>query len=973
MKVLKVLAKKIVYFMLLSYLIFLPASSARAEDEDSVLFISSYSESFITVPSQIEGLRSVFDEQNVLLDIEYMDSKRLTTKENIHNFYISLKYKLSNLPIYDAIIVGDDSALQFAIDYQQELFPELPIIFFGINDKERAKTAYDNPYMGGSTEETSLEENIKIAMLFNPDATKVIGIVDGTLTGQGDRKQFEEAVKSFDELEASVLNVSDYTFNEFGEILENIGEDTILLFQSMNQDIVGDYLDLDHQIEFLKEHTKVPVYRASVGGVGEGLMGGRMISYFDMGKNAAETVLEVLDGTPMDAIVLNKTTPYYYIFDYDLIQKYNIDEDRIPPEAILVNKVISPLEKYKNYILTVGGILFVLTIFSTILSFDNAKLRRMKKELQESHEELTATYEELSASEEELKTQYELVQARSEEVNALYQKYDIAIQGTKSTVWELDLNTIATTYLGNADNHLVKSTNQHIINDELIFSMINSDYWQQVQDEIDKCARGEIEEINIQVPTNSEEENQRWLLFRGKRMETSEKCTNKISGIFMDITNMKKQEDYINYMASYDFLTKLPNRMHFLDVLSSELYKGGTGAVMLMDIDNFKTINDTQGHVYGDCLLKAFAERLNSISEKNMFCARLGGDEFLILIKSVSEEAEINPYVSKIMATFDEPFHMDGIENFINISVGITSYPKDSTNINQLIMNADTAMYKVKHSGKNGYVYYHENMKQEIESKIEIEYMIRQALKEEGFQLYYQPQVDISSGNIIAFEALLRLSDYPVSPGIFIPIAEETGQIIGIGRWVAREAIRQIAQWREKGFKEKIVSINYSSKQLRDRGYIDYLKLLLQIYKVSAEHVEIEITENILLENDIQTLEFLQELKFAGFKIALDDFGTGYSSLNYLTYIPVDKIKLDKSINDKFLSHENTNVMDSLISLAHSLKLKITAEGIEETEKLKRLKIGGCDYIQGYIFSKPITAEAAEKIYDLNMLEQVIL
>jgi EAL domain-containing protein (putative c-di-GMP-specific phosphodiesterase class I) len=283
-------------------------------------------------------------------------------------------------------------------------------------------------------------------------------------------------------------------------------------------------------------------------------------------------------------------------------------------------------------------------------------------------------------------------------------------------------------------------------------------------------------------------------------------------------------------------------------------------------------------------------------------------------------------------------------------------------------MNADTAMYKVKRGGKNSCIYYHEDMKNEIKSKREIESILRHALKHNEFTIYYQPQVDVQTGLIVSFEALLRLKRYSIGPGVFIPIAEETGHIIEIGRWVAREVIKQLADWQRKGFPPKPVAINYSGKQLRDKEYINYVRQLLNDYNMKEEYIEIEITEGILLENDVQTIEFLGELKKYGFKIALDDFGTGYSSLNYLTYLPVNKIKLDKSINDKFLELDNNKVMESLISLAHSLNLTITAEGIEDWDKFLKLMQSNCDYIQGYLFSKPLIASEVEGVYNKNFI-----
>lgn len=960
----KIMLGVVLIFLILCYR---EVAYASEGEEKNVLFISSYSENFITVPDQIKGIQSVFQTKNVNLSIEYMDTKKYCSEENIRNFYTGLKYKLENGDKYDAVIVGDDAALQFAMDYQEELFFKIPIIFFGINDKERAETANRNPYMAGSIEETSLVENIKIATDFNPKAKKVAAIVDGTLTGQGDWKQFEAASKFFQGYEFQKFNVSDYSFEEFGTLLESLGEDTIVLFQDMNQDNSGTYMDLNQQIEFIKNHTNVPVYRASIGGVGEGLMGGKMISYEKFGAIAADMVMDIFDGKKVESMKLLTETPYYYCFDYDIIQKYNIDKSLIPKDAVLLHKEVHPLEKYRNYILAAGIFILFLILFALILIFDNVKRRKMQKELQESNERLTAIYEELAASEEELQTQYDIVEKNAKEVNLLYEKYDIAIKSTNSAVWELNLNTKEVDISKNFEDIVKRPFRRPENIYKIVETFIHSDYVEKLITEVSNHVKGAIEEINIQVPT-SDENNRKWILIRGKVITDNTENVKKIYGIFLDVTALKQQEAYIDYIATHDYLTSLPNRMKFMEVLHSELKRGARGAVLLFDIDDFKSINDTLGHIYGDELLKKAAERLNDIRDPRMFVARLGGDEFLILLREVSTYEEVRYYVRKIEEAFSENFMLEGIENYISFSMGITLYPKDSDDINQLIMNADTAMYQVKHNGKNNCIYYHEGMKEEMKAKKEIDVILRHALKENGLCLYYQPQIEAETGNVIGFEALLRLCDNSISPKVFIPIAEETGQIIDIGRWVAREAIRQAAEWREKGLEEKVIAINYSGKQLRDKGYIEYVRQLLKEYHVKAGNIEIEITEGILLENNVQTIEFLEELKKYGFGIALDDFGTGYSSLNYLTYIPVDKVKLDKSINDKFLSLENSLVMDSLISLAHSLNLKITAEGIEEWDKFIKLKNSHCDYIQGYLFSKPLNKDEIEKVYNKNFL-----
>ena len=435
-------------------------------------------------------------------------------------------------------------------------------------------------------------------------------------------------------------------------------------------------------------------------------------------------------------------------------------------------------------------------------------------------------------------------------------------------------------------------------------------------------------------------------------------------------SSLKELLDRINHEATHDYLTGLPNRMHFIGKLTSELDRGASGAVFLFDIDNFKSINDTMGHFIGDILLKEIANRITEVCDDKLFASRLGGDEFLILISGVSEEQEIIEYAEKVKRVCEDRFSLDGKESYVSFSMGITLFPKDSNDTNQLIMNADAAMYKAKAGGKNSYMFYKDAMKDEIRLRMEVEEILRKAVREEAFTLVYQPQVDSKTGNIAGFEALLRLRDSKISPGQFIPVAEESGLIVEIGRWVAREAIRQIAKWRDMGLSKKPVAINFSGVQLKDKEYVTYVESLLKEYGLTPDYLEIEITEGILLENNEDTMVFLNRLRDSHFKIALDDFGTGYSSLNYLTFVTVDKIKFDKSMIDRYLDFDNANIITCLISLVHSLNSRVTAEGVEEMDKFNRLSENGCDFIQGYLFSRPLPAEEAELIYEKDFSEE---
>lgn len=694
-----------------------------------------------------------------------------------------------------------------------------------------------------------------------------------------------------------------------------------------------------------------------------------LIDEESFGQISGGLVSVLLSGQPVEAVDYIEKTPDYYAVSYDLLNQDVIDGNLIPIKTVLLNEEAANHEKFWNISMAVGIIVIFLMIVSIILIVDNLKRRSIQNELTESNEKLKTIYQELAATEEKLRYQYEVTQKNALEVGILHEKYAIATGITNSAVWELDL----VNHEVMLSDNFAGIVNRTIAEKENIFKLLNTlldeQHKERLLHELDIYLSGETAEINVQVPVKDGADKLKWILIRGKSISPGNEKVKRLHGILMDTTKMKEQEEYIAFMASHDYLTKLPNRMRFLEKLSMALKTGKSGAVCLFDIDNFKGINDTLGHVYGDELLKIIAERLTRMTDENMFISRLGGDEFLIMIENTSNQVEIEDYAKRIKNAFQEAFRLEGKDNFISISMGITCFPDDSNNIDQLIMNADTAMYYVKHGDKNNYIFYQEDMKDSMDTKIEIEEILREALIGDGFKLVYQPQVDLATGRIDGFEALLRLKDHAICPDLFIPVGEETGLIINMGRWVAKEAIEQFVRWRTTGFGEKTIAINFSTRQLRDKDFIHYLERLLTANHVKPEYLEIEITESILLENNTMTMGFLHDLKAAGFKIALDDFGTGYSSLNYLTYIPVDKVKLDKSINDKFLNLENNKVMDSLISLAHSLSLTITAEGIEEWDQYLRLKTGGCDFIQGYLFGRPLDPGEVEKIYNKNSIE----
>lgn len=417
---------------------------------------------------------------------------------------------------------------------------------------------------------------------------------------------------------------------------------------------------------------------------------------------------------------------------------------------------------------------------------------------------------------------------------------------------------------------------------------------------------------------------------------------------------LEEQETYIKGLAYIDPLTEIPNRRKFIEEMEFALKHNHSGAVIMLDLDNFKQINDTMGHVYGDELLKQIANKLNKFVSSNIFVSRFGGDEFLILFDNCTDIERIETFAKSLVASFDQKISLKDDEIFISMSMGVARYPLDSSEVSELIMFADTAMYEVKESGKNNYIFFNQGMATAIKRKLYIEKILRECLERELFTLVYQPQVLLEDESIVGAEALLRIKEFSISPGEFIPVAEESGLIIEIGRRVVYAAIEQQRKWMNEGVSIKPVSINFSPYQMNDESFVDFLQATLEAFEVPARMVCIEITESILLENENLALARLHELGDIGVSIALDDFGTGYSSLSYLTYLPVNVLKLDKSLSDRFLAYGDSQIVEKIIGLAHSLDIEALAEGVETKEQVSLLKKANCDKIQGYYYSKPL-------------------
>jgi len=447
---------------------------------------------------------------------------------------------------------------------------------------------------------------------------------------------------------------------------------------------------------------------------------------------------------------------------------------------------------------------------------------------------------------------------------------------------------------------------------------------------------------------------------------------NKLGGVesFEDITERKQTEKMLNYMAYYDSLTSLPNRMLLNDRLTLALSYAHRNkemlAVLFLDLDNFKTINDTLGHTIGDKLLQSVSRRLAGCLREGDTIARLGGDEFVLLLPQIQHEEDAAKVAKKVIESLKLPFSYEGQDLHVTTSIGISLYPHDGEDVQTLLKNADAALYRAKEEGKNNYQLYTPAMNAKAFERLSLENSMRKALERREFVLYYQPQIDLKSCEIIGMEALIRWQ-HPelelIQPTDFIPIAEETGLIMPIGEWVLKTACKQGKEWQDQGHKPLRVSVNLSARQFMQQNVAEMIKSTLNETGFDPEYLELEITESVLMQDSEITTETLLKIKEMGVKVSIDDFGTGYSSLSYLKQFPIDRLKIDRMFIHALTENSNdAAIAKAIIAMAHNLGLKVVAEGVEEITQLEILRSLKCDEAQGHLLSVPLPVEEAAEL-----------
>lgn len=592
----------------------------------------------------------------------------------------------------------------------------------------------------------------------------------------------------------------------------------------------------------------------------------------------------------------------------------------------------------------------------------------MIKELNGNYVELSAVYSQLASTEEELRIKYTELEKSETELKDVEEKYRLAVDGSNDVIWVYDIF--------NKDFFCSSKWKDIVGCNSKKYGKFSELFYHIVYDEDLQKVIGEYNQNifhknpNFKTEFRVKNNKDKWLFLRSTIERDENNNPNRISGSISDITYRKKDEERIRFLAYHDPLTLLPNKAYLLEnmdeVIKDILNNNNKGAMLFIDIDNFKKINDNLGHNFGDLILKRTADILKAIIDEEGVVIRYGGDEFVIIIHHIESHKELRKISKEILNTLNNKFLIGNRYVYCSVSIGTAIFPKDGFDLSSLLKNSDTAMHKAKELGKNRYEFYESEMTLEINRKATIELKLREALKNHGFTLYYQPKVYFKSGDIHGFEVLLRLNlgegETYIPPSEFIPVAEETGLIVPIGYWIINEICNQNKIWREKGLKYERISINVSPKQLKHKEFLNSVKKIIKNSGIDPRDLDFEITESILVESEKKNIDILKQLQSMGISISLDDFGTGYSSLNYLRTLPVDNIKIDKSFVDDIGTNKNKEfIIDGLMVVAKNMKLSIIAEGVETKEQYEILRSKSCDLAQGYLFSKPVPLDLAEE------------
>lgn len=991
-----------------------PVYADEIKEQKNVLVINSYNQGLKWTEDEtkgiIDGLKNSTDNISVL--IEYMDWKNHHTDKNLQYLYDVYKYKYNSTQI-DMIITTDDIALQFALKNREALFSNAPIVFCGVNKNGVSQIGSGYKNFTGIIQEVDPINTINMALEINPSLKNIYVLFDNSESGLSTGNIVIDEINSMS-TDLKTIPLNNLAYDELLNNIQSYRDDSVILITSYNSDINGKVVDAERASREISNSSNVPVYHMFDYGLNNGALGGDMISGEFQGKNAAYMAVRVLNGKKLEDMPIQALNTTLKVFDYKQLKRFNISLNKIPDDSEVINKPFSFFSTYKTLVLAVLIVFAIMIVFVCILLFYINKIRKMKQDLSDNHEELSQIYEELSASDEELQQHFDEISAVQESLSRSEERFRVATEGSNAVIWDADMSNNLYRFSNRWYELLGYEKNEIDETHSGWKTIIHPD--DQIEANRSRNAHlcGETPFYNCEYRMMTKTGEYLWFNVRGKVLQDLNGKNIRFAGSMIDITEKKKyetklQESYqeleaayeeltavqeelmlrydetllshkkikeneerFNYLAYHDVLTELPNKLSLFE--DSNIYfsllQCNKTAVLFIDIDNFKNINDAMGHAFGDQVIIKMSERIVSLLKDGCTLYRLSGDEFIVIVQNGKDTRDVEILASHILAGFNEEFDVMNSVLHISLSIGVALYPDHGNDIGDLLKYADIAMYSAKEAGRNRYVVYDKLMNEAFTERMKLEKHLHKALERKEFEIYYQPQFDLRANEITGFEALLRWKSPElgsVSPLKFITVAEDTHLIIPLGAWVFRNACAFIKKLHNKGYTNLTLSVNVSILQLLQTDFNDLVIDTLEFYEIKPEYLELEVTESILMESFENISKKLGILKEIGIKIALDDFGKGYSSLSYLKQLPISTLKIDKSFIDCVCSNnESETLTGQIIEIGTSMGMIVIAEGVERQEQLEYLIKHGCHKIQGYLFSRPIPEYEVEKLLEIH-------
>lgn len=1034
--------------LLFFFLVLAPASLCFAlpSHAENILILHSYHRGFPWTDSINVGMESVLRQEvpDAELFVENMDTKRQNPRKVFARFKTFLAQKYADTT-FDIILCSDDNALDFLLVHRDTLFPGIPVVFCGINDLTRFHLDGHHD-ITGVVETIAAVETLDLALKLHPDTFTVAVVNDVTETGKNNLSILRRIMPDYQD-RIGFIELDGLPAVRLATALSKLPPRCIILNLSYFRDPDGQFLSVSQSNALLTDNRKVPVYSLWDFMVGDGAVGGRVVSGRRQGETAGQLAVRILRGENPDKILPITQSPTLYMFDHNALQRFGIDRRQLPMDSVILNDTTD--EKHRQnrklaFILAITGVFVCLTFGFGLLAIRHRKtLRKLRKNEETLRAMLESIGDPIQTVDRDLNiTWANDIAKKMFGENLIGQKCYMSLHrsptpcepschavqafrdGKMHSSEHVFLDTkgrercfLVTANIASRDHQgtptavltisrditAIKETQQQF---HLAKWAIDASLTPIVMATLDGTLTyanraaldlwnydSEQEVVGKSILDFHEDVPRARMIFeilkarlvwhgdgRGKKKDGTcfdveiqaqvvKNNTGKPYAIMasaIDITDKKRTEAQIKHLAYFDSLTGLPNRTLLKDHMDLALAQARRFnrpvAVLLLDLDNFKHINDTLGHATGDLLIQSVAERLRAEIRSCDTLARWGGDEFILLITGPGDIGSISKITEKLLRLLNEkPFPTSAGDISTTASIGIALYPQDGQDPETLLKQADTAMYEAKKKGRNDYHFFSSKLARQADQRLRLEVNLRRALKNEELFLVYQPQIDLGLGKVIGLEALVRWESPDegiISPARFIPLAEETGLIRPLGEWIFRRACHDGAMWQKKLHRELRMAVNLSAKQFHQPDLVIRIKEILSETGLPPHLLELELTESVFLENMETAIAALDELKELGIQFSIDDFGTGYSSLGYLKKLPLDRLKIAQEFVRDIDTDENDKaIAKATIAMAQSLGLKLIAEGVETRQQLTFLWAHGCRVMQGYYFARPMPAE----------------